>query len=290
LRGVAALLIVDAQVHIWSGGKASAHHSRGRPEPFTADDLQVEMRAAGVDCAVLAPPSWDPNGNEPSLQAARERADLFAVTGDLDIASTPDPRLIDQWCRQSGMHGLRLIFNTAEKQRRLVDGSVEWIWQAAERADVPIMLLIPGGVPYVGDIARRFPGLRLCIDHLGIPRGTQDQAAFEHLPQLLALATYGNVVVKAGGMPAYSSLDAHPHPSLHGHLRRVYDAFGPERIFWASDLTRMSCTYRDVLTLWTEGIPWLSQQDKRLIMGGAVCRWLNCTPERRLQLDSATMR
>lgn len=284
------MLIVDAQVHIWTGGKPSAHHSRGRPEPFTVQALQLEMRAAGVDCAVLAPPTWDPAGNAPSLEAAATRPELFAVTGDLDIAMAPDPDLIYRWLRQSGMHGLRLIFNTPEKQRRLVDGSVEWIWKAAERADVPVMLLIPGGVSYVANIAGRFSGLRLCIDHLGIPRGAQDQAAFEHLPELLALARFGNVVVKAGGTPAYSSIDAHPHPSLHGHLRRVYDAFGPERIFWASDLTRMSCAYRDVVTLWTEGIPWLSQQDKRSIMGGSVCRWLNWTPERHRQLDAATMR
>jgi predicted TIM-barrel fold metal-dependent hydrolase len=248
------------------------------------------MRAAGVDCAVLAPPTWDPSGNAPSLEAATTRPDLFAVTGDLDITTPPDPHLIERWSRQPGMNGLRLIFNTPEKQRRLVDGSVEWIWQAAERVDIPVMLLIPGGVHLLADIANRFSGLRLCIDHLGIPRGTQDQAAFEHLPDLLALAKFSNVVVKAGGTPAYSSIDAHPHPSLHGHLRRVYDAFGPERIFWASDLTRMACTYRDVVTLWTEGLPWLSQQDKRSIMGGAVCRWLNWAPERHRQLDSAAMR
>ena len=43
------------------------------------------MRAAGVDCAVLAPPAWDPNGNTPSLEAAVAFPDRFAVTGDLDV-------------------------------------------------------------------------------------------------------------------------------------------------------------------------------------------------------------
>jgi predicted TIM-barrel fold metal-dependent hydrolase len=196
------------------------------------------------------------------------------VTGDVDWLAAPDPVRIQNWCRQPGMHGLRLIFNTPEKQARLTDGTVDWIWSAAERADVPVMLLIPGAVPQVAAIAQRFPGLRLCVDHLGIPRGTKDSAAFEHLPQLLALAANPNVAVKAGGIPCYSTIDAYPYPSLHGYLHQVYDAFGPERIFWASDLTRMSCTYREVVTLFTEGIPWLSLQDRRLIMGASVCRWL----------------
>ncbi len=272
------MLIADAQVHVWGAGKASAHHSRGRPDPFTIDDLQVEMRNAGVDCAVLAPPSWDPSGNEYCLEAARAFPERFAVTGEVDWNSAPDPQRIEHWCRQPGMHGLRLLFNTPEKLARLVDGGVDWIWAAAERADVPVMLLVPGAVMQVETIARRFPGLRLCVDHLGIPRGTQDSAAFEHLPQLLALAALPNVAVKAGGTPSYSSVDAYPYPSLHGYLRQVYDAFGPERIFWASDLTRMSCVYREVVTLFTEGIAWLSEHDKRLIMGESICRWLNWHP------------
>ncbi len=272
------MLIVDAQVHVWKAGKASDHHVRGRPNPFTVDDLNSEMRAAGVDCAVLVPPAWEPGGNVPTLDAAREFPQRFAVAGEINWRATPDPVRIQNWRRQPGMHGLRLIFNTPEKQAYLRDGSVDWIWQAAESADVPVMLLIPGGVPLVGEIAQRFPGLRLSVDHLGIPRGAKDGAAFEHLPQLLALARLPNVSVKVGGLNAYSSLDAYPYPSLHGYLRQVYDVFGPERMFWASDLTRMSCTYREVVTLFTEGIPWLTEQDKHLIMGESVCRWLGWHP------------
>ena len=270
--------IVDAQVHVWKDGKASAHHSRGRPEPFTAEDLLAEMQGAGVDCAVLAPPSWDPGGNRPALEAVKRHPGKFSVTGEIDWLGPPDPGQIQAWCNQPGMHGLRLNFNNPEKQSRIADGTVDWIWKAAEKADVPVMLLIPGGVMHVGSIAQRFPGLRLCVDHLGIPRGMKDLAAFEHLPQLLALAKFPNVSTKAGGTPSYSSIDAYPYPSLHGHLRRVFDAFGPERIFWASDLTRMSCTYREIVTLFTEGIPWLSQHDKRMILGDSICRWLRWNP------------
>lgn len=281
------MLIVDAQVHIWTAGKASAHHLRGRPEPFTAAELDKEMTAAGVDCAVLAPPSWDPNGNAPSLDAARNYPQRFAVTGDLDV-HREDPERIHRWLSQPGMVGLRLIFNKPETQQLMLDGKADWVWRAAECANVPIMLLIPGIVPSLADIASRFSNLRLCVDHLGIPRGAKDTAAFEHLPQLLALARYPNVVVKAGGLPTYSTIDAHPHPSLHGYVRQVYDAFGPERIFWASDLTRMDCTYRDIVTFWTEGIPWLSSDDLRLIMGGAVCRWLGWHPQREAQSATNT--
>lgn len=272
------MIIVDSQVHIWNSGKASPHHVRGRPDPFTLEDLQAEMREAGVDCAVLAPPTWEPPADRTSQKAAEAFPDRFAVTDVFDWRGPPDPSLIRNWCERPGMFGLRLIFNTPEKQQFMTDGSVDWIWSAAEQADLPVMLLIPGAVPKIEGIAHRYPGLRLCIDHLGIPRGAKDDAAFEHLPDLLALARYPNVSVKSGGSPTYSTVDEWPYPSLHGHLRKVYDAFGPERIFWASDVTRMSCPYREVVTMYTEGIPWLSQDDKRLIMGEAVCRWLGWSP------------
>ncbi len=272
------MLIVDAQVHIWTAGQASAHHSRGRPDPFTPDDLLVEMKAAGVDCAVLAPPHWDPGGDAAALAAALAHPDRFAITSAIDWQAPPDSEAVRRFRDQPGMRGLRLSFNTPEKHAQLTDGAADWIWAAAEAVDLPVMLLIPGGVPLVGDLARRFPGLRLCVDHLGIPRGAKDAAAFEHLPHLLDLAKHANVSVKAGGLPTYSTIDAFPYPSLHDRLRAIYDAFGPERIFWATDLTRMDCSYREVVAMFTEGLPWLSQRDKQLIMGEAVCRWLDWSP------------
>jgi hypothetical protein len=40
----------------------------------------------------------------------------------------------------------------------------------------------------------------------------------------------------------------------------------------------MDCAYREVVTMFTEGLPWLSDGDKQLIMGEAVCRWLDWSP------------
>ncbi len=277
------MLIVDSQVHLYAAGSPSAHHRCGLPDPFNVTALQAAMRGAGVDCAILAPPAWDPGGNAPSLEAARAFPDQFAVTGDIDWLAAPDPKRIETWRRQPGMAGLRLIFNSPEKQKHLKEGAADWVWEAAERTDLPVMLLIPDGVDCVALLAQRYPGLRLCVDHLAIPRGAKDAAAFAHLPSLLALARYANVSVKVGGLNAYSSIDAYPYPSLHGHVRQVYDAFGPERMFWASDITRMPRPYREVVTLFTEGIPWLSEADKRLIMGEAVCRWLGWSPRPSLQ-------
>ena len=62
--------IVDAQVYIWSGGKPANPNHRQVPA-FMKDELLEEMAGAGVDAALIHPPtSWDPNANELAVEAA----------------------------------------------------------------------------------------------------------------------------------------------------------------------------------------------------------------------------
>ena len=60
---------------------------------------------------------------------------------------------------------------------------------------------------------------------------------------MLALAKFPNVAIKATGAPSYSS-EPYPYRNIHDHLRRIYDAFGPARFFWGTDITRMPCSWR----------------------------------------------
>ena len=127
----------------------------------------------------------------------------------------------------------------------------------------------------MAQIAERHPGLRLTIDHLGGRGGLttlKDEAAMTHMPDLLALAKFPNVAVKATGAPGYSS-EPYPFPKMHTYLRRIYDAFGPNRMFWGTDISKMPCSWRQCVTMFTEELPWLSDHDKRLIMGEALCAW-----------------
>jgi hypothetical protein len=50
------------------------------------------------------------------------------------------------------------------------------------------------------------------------------------------------------------------------YIRQLYDAFGPERLFWGTDITRIPYSWRQCVTMFTEELPWLSASDKELIM------------------------
>ena len=79
--------------------------------------------------------------------------------------------------------------------------------------------------------------------------------------------------MKATGAPSYSR-EAYPYRDIHGHIRKLYDAYGPERMFWGTDITRMPCSWHQCVTLFTEELPWLKGRDLDLVMGEALCNWV----------------
>ncbi|PYM28012.1 MAG: amidohydrolase [Candidatus Rokuibacteriota bacterium] len=267
------MLIVDAQVHIWSSGKPTNANHR-QVAAFTKDDLLKEMDEAGVHAAVIHPPaSWDPNSNELAVEAARRHPDRLAILGNFPLDRPESRNLIDTWKQRPGMLGLRFVFLQPHQKTWPTDGTIDWLWPAAERAQLPVALLAGTFLPKVAQVAERHPRLKLIIDHLGRSSGTKDDAAWTSLPEMLALAKYPNVAIKATGAPSYSS-EPYPYRNIHGHLKAIYEAFGPARMFWGTDITRMPCSWRQCVTMFTEELPWLKGRDLELVMGRAVCDWL----------------
>ena len=264
-------IIVDSQVHIWQNSVPSLPHHRQIPS-YTTDDLLEEMDEAGVDAAVIHPPGWDPGGDHLALEAARRHPDRLSILGKLPLDRSEGRELIDGWKQQPGMLGLR-FFLQPHQQSWPDDGTMDWLWPAAERAGIPAALYLPNYLAMFGQVAERHPGLKLIVDHLGRLSGKTDDPAFENLSELLALAKHPNVAVKASGAPFYST-DPYPFRNIHGYLQQIYDAFGPERMFWGTDITKMPYSWRQCVTMLTEELAWLPEKDKELVMGRALCDWL----------------
>jgi predicted TIM-barrel fold metal-dependent hydrolase len=171
------------------------------------------------------------------------------------------------------MLGLRFTFHLPEQKVWLEDGTADWLWAAAEREGLPVMVFPPGSLAAIDAIAARHPGLRLVIDHLALWGAQKDEGVYEDLPRLVAMARHPNIAVKASALPCYST-QPYPFRGLHPLIRAVYDAYGPRRMFWGTDLTRLTCPYRQAVTLFTEELPWLPAADLEWIMGRGVCEWL----------------
>jgi len=270
--------IVDSQVHIWGADTpARPWPKRGppqRPVALGKDELLREMDAAGVDRAIIVPPSWEGDRNDLAIEAAVAHPKRFAIMGRLDPQDPASRGRLRAWRKQPGMLGLRFTFHTPVLKPLLTEGHMDWVWHEAEEAGVPIYVLVHhDAVHLIDEVARRYPGLRLVMDHLALSSKQKDEEAFAGLDKLLAIAKRPNVAAKCSALPCYST-DKYPYPSLHQYIRRAYDAFGPQRLFWGTDISRSPIPYRQHVTLFTEELPWLKGRDLELVMGQAVCDWL----------------
>ncbi len=267
--------IVDAQIHIWSGGLPGNQAHRQVTE-FTASEAIALMDEGGVDAAVIHPPSWGKRDDVMAEEAVQAYPDRFAIMGKVPLDEPERSRsLVATWRDRPGNLGLRYGFLRDPERTWIADGTLDWLWDAAEKAGVPISMLATDTLREVGEIAERHPGLRLTVDHLGGRGGNttlKDAAAMAHMPELLALAKHPNVAVKATGLPGYSS-GSYPYTSMHPYLKQVFDAFGPDRMFWGTDISKMPCSWRQCVTMFTEELPWLKGDDLDKVMGRAVCAW-----------------
>lgn len=284
------MIITDAQVHVWEA------HSAQRPwpveslqagpsfvavpgarphraEPIGAPEMVAMMDAAGVARAVIVPPSPAGDSNLCALEAAAQYPGRFVVMGRFDPAVAGARDSLAGWLQQPHMVGIRMTFHKPQWGRWLDDGSIDWFWADCERQGIPLMLLIPGRLDAVASVARRHPQLTLIIDHMGLRSNLRDDEAFADLDVLLKLAAFENVCVKASAVPCYSNQE-YPFRNLASYLARIYGQFGPKRMFWGSDVSRLPCSYRQAVDHFLQELRFIAPADLPWVMGRGLSQAL----------------
>jgi predicted TIM-barrel fold metal-dependent hydrolase len=261
--------IVDAQVHLWKAETPDLPWVPGikpqLPEPFTIERVLPLMDEAGVDRIIVVPPTLTGERNDYGLEAARRYPNRFAVMGRFPIDNPKAADRLARWKEQPGMLGVRISFGGT---KWLSDGTVDWFWPAAEKAGVPVMFLAPGELSHFAGIAERHPQLTLIIDHIGMNNGIP---IAQSATDAIALAKYPNVSVKMKAGAQYAP-EPYPYRAMNVQLKRVFEAFGPQRCYWETDITQTlkEGGYKHRVAHFTEELPFLSEEDKDWVMGRAI--------------------
>lgn len=266
--------IIDAQIHCWYPNTPQRPWPEGavglHGPQYTIDEARAQMDQAGVQRAILVPPPWTGWDAEYSLDAARNEPARFGVVALFNV-SAPDAReRLERW-RRPGMLGARVTLEREPYQALLTDRSLDWFWETVHESRLPLMVYLPGNLRALQPVLARFPDLRLVIDHAGrrTKGGIKDEALWTDADELYALARHPGVAVKVSSMPSFSS-QPYPFENLHKHIRAIYDAFGPQRMLWGSDVTRLASSYVDNIRLFTQALNFLGDEDKEWIMGRAT--------------------
>jgi len=230
--------IIDAQLHEpavslgWEGAE------RDLRWPVMLELQLGYLRAVGVDAAVLFPSefAW-------GAWAAQRVPETFTVVGmvgakwagGLDPAR---PDLLDElevMAASPGLVGIRVVRLPAEPLE-LYDR----VFSFAGNAGLPLFLTTAGDFDAPRSVAAAHPELAVVLDQLGLhqPPGKPTDPPFRDLPDLLALAELPNIHLKMTGAPTLSA-ENYPFADLWTSLRPLIDEFGPHRLMWGSDISRI---------------------------------------------------
>ena len=230
---------IDAHSHIWTPDTSLSKLQPGMtvddlaPKSFTADELMAVARPSGVGRVVLIQHTLFHGYDTSYLTDAWHRQpDVFRVVGMVDDLRPNAGKAMRQLLKQ-GVTGFRIVPRKGISDWLQTDGMTEMWKTAAETGQSMCCLVNPANLPEIGTACVRHPDTPVVIDHFGRV-GIDGQIRESEVNQLCALAKHKHVKIK---ISAYYALGHKkpPHHELIPMIKRLYEAFGAERLMWASD-------------------------------------------------------
>jgi len=284
--------VVDAQVHL---NRIGLDWQTAEPRAVI-ERAVVAMDAVGVDAVLIGEypqgsGAWRtlPNGarrrdypfSELAVQLYPER---FAYHVGVDRR---DPEIDQQMAAVRSKPNslcIRVVPLPATGEiEHFAQGAYEPIWAAAEKYDVPMFVGVPGNIDTLVPYLEKFPKAQVIMDHTATlyagetPPVTDVAARFAEFDHVMSLARYPNLALKWCHAPDRISAQAYPFNDLAPYARRLIDAFGAERVMWASDYTQVQHHHT-----WAQALhhllEWhiLSEQEAEWIFGKTIrtiLRW-----------------
>ncbi len=260
-------MLVDAHAHVWvlDQGAYTWQPTFGfvPTSNATPDDLLAAMDRCGVGYAMLVQPSAYGPDHRFLLDTVRAQPNRFlpiALVDPADVASLADGAVL---VRDGGCVGLRVNF--ALDLERASAQATGPAWETLESLDVPIAVrATPAHHELVTGILARHRGLRLVVDHLGLP---DPGHLVEAEGRLAELARFEGCWLKVAGLGLVSRTSP-PHRDVWPLVEAAVRAFGASRLVWGSDFPSGGGAegYEGVVQA-MEAMPFLSAPDRARVMG-----------------------
>lgn len=193
--------------------------------------------------------------------AARRYPDRLAYLIRVDYRDPDLAILVPQEMRSPGARALRTCALLPEETAAFANGGYRNVFAIAAENKAPLFVNALE-IEKVDRYVSEFSNAPIILDHCGVAYTEQK---FDHL---LAMARYPNLHVKWAHGPAVLNSPDYPFVDLQGKLRSLVDAFGADRIMWASDITenRSGHNWAEML-FHVKDSPALSDCEKAWILG-----------------------
>ncbi len=222
------------------------------------------MDQNGVERAALIQPGC--YGFDASLLAdqVRQTPDRFVGLGMVDPRQPDVADRLSYWVESRHLVGMRVL-------GRWIDAAhLQDLWRRAAELQAALAFLTgPIDLEPLEQLISRLPATPVIIDHLA-HRRLDDRA---HCQQLLNLARYPQVYVKVSGLYVLSR-QPHPHADAGWLIQEVIQAFGAQRLMWATDYPYIVDTdgYGNCLEWFHHVLPHTTQAERDWICGQTANR------------------
>ena len=267
-------LAIDAHVHVWTPDVKRYPLADGytvadmQPPSFTPDELLAEARPCGVGRVVLIQMSFYGFDNRYMLDAIRNYPGVFSGVAVIDenAADVVDTMRV---LKGQGVRGFRLYGWKAPYETWLASDGMARMWKAGAELGMAMCGLVnPEALEPMDKMCEQYPDTPVVVDHFGRV-GVDGTIRPRDLDNLCRLARHKNTHVKVSAFYALGKKAA-PYTDLGPMIHRLMDAYGPERLMWATDCpyqVQNGHTYRDSIELIRSRLDFLSPSDRKWILG-----------------------
>jgi L-fuconolactonase len=264
--------ILDPHTHVWKHDPQFpfAAGATVPPEDRTAEMLLELMKQNGVAQTVIIQVRHYWFDNSYLAAVLKRYPQFFRGVARVNPEDPAAPDHLSRLVKEQGFQGVRLS--------PAADASGDWIrgplmpplWKRCNDLQTPMTLLAPiTRIPDIQALVERYPDLTVVIDHMADCPVDQP----EELNKLIALARYPKVFVKISHIWSLSK-QGFPWLDAQAHVKRLHQAFGPQRLMWATDwpVCLANATYPQTLAVVREHMDFLNEEDKRWMLSKTIER------------------
>jgi predicted TIM-barrel fold metal-dependent hydrolase len=234
--------------------------------PVGVEQLIVEQERAGVRKAALVQASTCyGHDNSYVADAVAAHPDRFTGVFSCDVLAPDAGETMAHWMAR-GLTGLRL-FTTGST----MPGQAGWLddprsfpaWSRAEVTGLPVCLqMTADGIPAIENVLRRFPGLRVVLDHLARPV-QEDGPPYNAADSLWRLAAFPGVYLKVTERNFLGAKKGQATPETF--FGRLVSEFGASRIAWGSNFPASERSLPELVALAEDTLGFLPEPDREWI-------------------------
>lgn len=229
---------IDAHQHFWQVSRGDyGWLTPALPtlyRDFLPDDLRPVMRDARIEKTILVQAAESVAETHFMLDLAVRTPFVAGVVGWVDFAAPDATMQIARLARNPRLVGLRPMLQDMRDERWILSPDFAPVVHAMQTYHLRLDALIrPRHLPTIVELAARYPGLSIVVDHAAKP-AIRDGHMREWHNDMQKLAQARNVYCKLSGLATEAG------PEWNAALLRPYvdtllDAFGPQRLMWGSD-------------------------------------------------------